>query len=187
MNDLIKVFTKHNIAILNLLGTEELYIREIAERINCSAATVHQAIKLFEKLEFVKEKRVKNRKVIALNMDNNLLKLLRTMLNTYMVVKSAAYKKLKKHGVIGIYGSFARGEDTKESDLDLWIYSNENVDLLNIRGIIRELERVANKEVKVLILNDKKIEDLKIKDKEFYYRLKLTSIILNGDGDLFES
>jgi len=74
MNDLMKVFTKHNIAILNLLGTEELYIREIAERINCSAATVHQAIKLFEKLGFVKKKRVKNRKIIALNRDNNLLK-----------------------------------------------------------------------------------------------------------------
>lgn len=180
MNDLSKVFTKNNIKILELIGSEALHIREIAERTSTSPATVHQAIKLFKKLDFVIEKKIKNRKVVSLNRKNVLLRKVRSLININKLVSSKAYKKLKQYGVVGIYGSFARGEDVPESDVDLWVYSKERTSVIKLKSIIRSLSKDLGKETRLLMLTDKKIKELKEKDPEFYYRLKLTSVVLNG-------
>ena len=74
MQELSDIFTKINIQILELLSKERLHIREIAERIKCSPAKVHACIKVFKKNEIVKEVVYKNRKVIVLDMQNDLTK-----------------------------------------------------------------------------------------------------------------
>lgn len=70
--ELSNIFTKINMQILELLSKEKLHIREIAERINCSPAKVHSCISVFKKNNIVKEVNEKNRKVIVLNLGNEL-------------------------------------------------------------------------------------------------------------------
>ncbi len=70
--NLSEVFTKINLQILKLLSKEQLHIREIADRIDCSPAKVHAGIKVFKRHNLVKETQEKNKKVIALNYENNL-------------------------------------------------------------------------------------------------------------------
>ncbi|MBI4452490.1 adenylosuccinate lyase [Candidatus Woesearchaeota archaeon] len=72
MQELSGIFTKINIQILELLSREHLHIREIAERIKCSPAKVHACIKIFKKNNIAKEIEEKNRKVVVLNLDNEL-------------------------------------------------------------------------------------------------------------------
>jgi predicted nucleotidyltransferase len=181
MNNMLKVFTKNNIKILQFIGSETTHIRDIAEKTQTSPATVHQAIALFKKLDFVSEKKVKNRKLISVNQKSVTLKKIRSLLNINTIINSRAYKNLKRQGTVGIYGSFASGADTPRSDVDMWIYTNEKTDRINLRPIISDMTKELKREVKLLILSDNKTKELKEKDIEFYYRLKLTSVVLNGE------
>src|SRR3990170_3981765 len=71
MNDLQKVFTKKNLIILKDLSSKnESYIREISENTDASPAQVHQSIKIFKKLGFIKEKRLKNKKILSIKRIN---------------------------------------------------------------------------------------------------------------------
>ncbi len=81
MTELPAIFTKINIQILDLLSREHLHIREIAERIKCSPAKVHACIKIFKKNNIAKEVDEKNRKVIVLNLDNDLTKQILDLVN----------------------------------------------------------------------------------------------------------
>src|SRR3989338_680945 len=72
MHQLSNIFTKINLQILELLSREKLHIREIAGRIKCSPAKVHACIKVFKQNDIVKEVVYKNRKVIVLNLQNEL-------------------------------------------------------------------------------------------------------------------
>lgn len=177
MNDLSKLFTKKNLLILKeIAGREDTYIREISDNTGTSPAQVHQAVKLFKKLGFIKEKRLKNKKIIFLDRGNIILCKARQLINIYGMLNNSSFKELKKMGIVGIYGSFAAGKDAPESDIDMWIYSKNHIDAIALKSITRKLETDFKREVKLLILNDKKIKDLKEKDPEFYFRLKLTSV-----------
>src|SRR3989338_11074213 len=81
MDQLPNIFTKINIQILDLLSREHLNIREIAERIKCSPAKAHACIKIFKKSGIAKEVDEKNRKVIVLNLDNELTKQILDLIN----------------------------------------------------------------------------------------------------------
>jgi len=176
MNDLQKVFTKKNLIILKDLSSKnESYIREISENTDASPAQVHQAIKIFKKLGFIKEKRLKNKKILSIKRDNLLLSKLRQLINIYDMANHKSFKELTKHGIVGIYGSFAAGKDTPQSDIDMWIYAKNHADAVELRKITRKIETDFKKEVKLLLLTDEKIKSLKENDPEFYFRLKLTS------------
>ncbi len=114
--------------------------------------------------------------MISLDRENILLNKIRQLINIYELQSHSSFKELKKHGSVGIYGSFAAGKDTPESDIDLWIYTKNHVDVIKLKKVTRELEADFKREVKLLVLTDKKIKDLKENDPEFYFRLKLTSV-----------
>lgn len=179
---LTEIFTKTNLKILNLLFKESLHIREIAEKLDCSPAKVHKAVQLFKKKDIVKEQKVKNRKVISINTDSCELKRIRSLINLDSFLNTKAYKKLKKIGKLGLYGSFAAGTDDSGSDIDLWIFTDKKE--LELRSFIRELEKELEKPVRILILNKEKLKIFQKNDPEFYIRLKLTSTCL--DGEIFD-
>ena len=81
MEYLSNIFTRINIQILELLSKERLHIREIAQRIKCSPAKVHACIKVFKKSNIVKEIGEKNRKVIVLNLENELTRQILQLMN----------------------------------------------------------------------------------------------------------
>ena len=81
MQELSKIFTKINLQILELLSREKLHIREIASRLKCSPAKVHACIKVFKNHNIVKEVGEKNRKVIVLNLENDLTKQILKLIN----------------------------------------------------------------------------------------------------------
>ncbi len=56
---------------------------------------------------------------------------------------------LKKHDVkkAGVFGSYARGTQSKGSDIDILVDINKNIGLLDYIGIKLDLERVLKKKV----------------------------------------
>ena len=66
------------------------------------------------------------------------------------IQKEKIVKILKKHGVkkAGIFGSYARGEQKKNSDIDILIeIKNPNISLLGFIHIKHELEDVLGRKV----------------------------------------
>jgi len=66
-------------------------------------------------------------------------------------IKSKIVKILKKHGIVraGLFGSFARGENKKKSDVDILIEVDKDrkFSLLDFVGLKLELEDVLKKKV----------------------------------------
>ena len=64
-------------------------------------------------------------------------------------IKSKIRKVLKKYNVVraGIFGSYARGEQKKNSDVDILIDLDRNLSLLAFIGIKNKLEEALGKKV----------------------------------------
>ena len=86
------------------------------------------------------------------------------------------YKFVK---AVGLYGSSAKGTNTKESDIDLWIKIEKTKD----EEIAKLNSELSNKieSVALLVLTDEKINELKKSDLTFYHSLYFGSIILYGE------
>lgn len=82
---------------------------------------------------------------------------------------------------VGLYGSCAKGENTEDSDVDLWIRIRETSEEKQA-ALTSELNK-AIKNIRILFLTDKKIEELKKEDIQFYYSLAFSSITIFGDKD----
>ncbi|MAG07325.1 hypothetical protein CMI46_00740 [Candidatus Pacearchaeota archaeon] len=67
-------------------------------------------------------------------------------------LKSKILKILKKYEIrkAGIFGSFARGEETKNSDIDILIELEGKKSLFDLIEIEMELEKELNKKVDLL-------------------------------------
>lgn len=82
---------------------------------------------------------------------------------------------------IGIYGSWADGTNTIESDVDLWVMVDD-VDNLRISMFRKALSDMTLSETNILVLTDEKIRSLKEQDTLFYRNLKYGSVVLVGES-----
>ena len=67
-------------------------------------------------------------------------------------IKSAIIKVLKRHPIsrASIFGSFARNEANKDSDIDLLIESNKPITLFDILSLEKELSEVTSRKIDIV-------------------------------------
>ena len=73
---------------------------------------------------------------------------------------------------IGVFGSFARGEDSETSDLDLLVSFNKTFGLLDLVKIERELSEILDRKVDLLTegaLKNEKLKKYILKDMQIIY------------------
>jgi predicted nucleotidyltransferase len=83
---------------------------------------------------------------------------------------------------LGLYGSWARGTNRQESDLDVWIRADSLPPESMLARLQQELSQQADSEVNLLVLTPEKLERLKREDKPFYNSLVLNSVMLKGES-----
>lgn len=83
---------------------------------------------------------------------------------------------------IGLYGSWAEGTNTEESDIDLWVYTKTLPTGIMIAELERDISRALSVEVHVLVLSREKINGMKDSDEPFYRSFVKQSITLKGDS-----
>lgn len=71
------------------------------------------------------------------------------MVNSVQEIKKIILPVLKKNNVkkAGLFGSFVRGEQKKDSDVDILVELEEDLSLLDFIGIKLELEKALDKKV----------------------------------------
>jgi predicted nucleotidyltransferase len=166
-----ELFSRSNVKIFKEIAKNPSHIRDIAEKLSISPTTISSFAQ--NNKEIIIEQEIKNRKHISLNKNNQTVQLIRSLLNYEDFINAKAYATLKKFGKIGVYGSYAAGTNDEGSDIDLWMMTDKKE--LELRPIIRELEKELNMKVSLLLLSKEKIKKLEENDYEFLLRLKITS------------
>lgn len=179
MDDLARLFTKSNLAVLAELAKGEHSVRELAGVLGCSPAKIHQAAKLFARHGIVLAERRQNRLVLRPNRASPLYQKIQALVNTDRVLAAKPFAALAKRGAIGMYGSCARGTDDAESDLDLLIVTDEKE--LAIRPVLRELEAATGRRISPLVLTRRQLSSLAREDPAFAAQLQATVVALHGD------
>jgi predicted nucleotidyltransferase len=83
---------------------------------------------------------------------------------------------------IGIYGSWADGSNTGESDLDLWVLADAYPGEGPLGQLISLLTGALGVEVHLLFLSPPKLRDLRKEDPPFYHAFIRSAIVLRGKG-----
>jgi predicted nucleotidyltransferase len=83
---------------------------------------------------------------------------------------------------IGVYGSWAEGTNTDESDLDLWVLAAGYPGDVKVGELTARITGAVGTEIHLLFLTGQKLADLRTGDETFYTSLMRTSLLLRGQG-----
>lgn len=132
-----------------------LHLREIARQTHIDVKAVQLQLKKLEKLNVVKSIQKGRNKNYSLNLNNYLTKYYMILAETYATItylnKNFEIKKLiseindKIEDSALLFGSFAKGEMTPESDIDLLIISDINPD----SDAIQETAQLMGREINI--------------------------------------
>lgn len=169
--------TTQRIKILQaiIFKTEILSVNNIASKLKLSKGLVSKYFDILLKAGILKKIKVK------FSITNSpLIKGIRILLNIRNI-NSKMFKKYSFITSVGLYGSCANGENTEDSDIDLWI-KIDSVNEKELAPLTSELNKKI-KNGKPLFLTNKKMEKIKQEDPLFYHSLVFGSIILCGGKD----
>lgn len=166
----------------------EYYTRQLASMLGISAGTIHREIGQMETSGILKARRVGNIKLFSLNRQNPV----------YEEIKNIVYKtegaiKLVKDAVSGvkgikvafIYGSFAKGNEKQDSDIDIFLLG-DNIDENDLLIKISHLDKQLSKEINYTRYTESDYEGEKMKRNSFLLGvLKGKKIFIKGgESDL---
>jgi predicted nucleotidyltransferase len=151
--------------------TDKFYIREIARMTGLNPNTVLNITEVLLKENLIKKEKKKHVVELRANV-NEKFKRLKSISNFSRVSICGIIEFLNKEfssESISIIGSYSRGEDVKNSDIDLVVISKKdysNVDL-------KKFEKILNKKIHLIVTYYNKMSD------EFYINL-INGHILSG-------
>ncbi len=169
--------TKERIKILKavIFSDQHISVNVIAARIKISKGLVSKYLDVLLREGIAKKS---NGKYLIVN--SPITKAAKILLSI-TGIDAGIFKKFDFVEAVGLYGSCAKGENTDESDVDLWIKVKDVSD-----AKVASLTTLMNKKirnVKPLFLTTKKIEKMKKDDELFYHSLSFGSIVLYGEND----
>lgn len=170
--------TKNCQKIILFLGNypeKKFFSKEIAEKLGISLGGAHNALKYLGEKKIARVERKGNMKFYQIDEENPLVKQLKitAVIEKLLPLVGKIKNSCKK---IILFGSAARGEETADSDIDLFIlaYSPE---------IIKE--KIAEFKIKAkinpVIKTPNQWSELEIKEPEFYNEVKQGMKLFNYD------
>jgi predicted nucleotidyltransferase len=151
-----KLFTsKARVKILELLMFDplsEFHLREIARRTRVSPPYVKKELDQLKKIGLVKDSAQGNLKLYRINKESPIIEDIKRIFLKTDSLGGLLTKELSDLGKIKfalIYGSFARGDETETSDIDLMIIGE--IDEEKLVTLIGNIERKIGREVNYIL------------------------------------
>ena len=126
--------------------TKEHYLMEISRKISLAHTSVKKDLEYLKREELVikkiQKKGIRNFPVYKANLDNKKFKLDKMIYNLSTIFKSGLINFLEQAFFpksIVLFGSYMRGEDIEDSDIDIFIESSEKE--LNLDNFEKKLKR----------------------------------------------
>lgn len=155
--------------IIKLLAdypTQEFYGQEIADKVSCSKASASGILKTLENKKIIIKKTKGHMGFFQINTKSLDVKRFRID-STLLRIKSILPKLEKVSQKIILFGSASRGEQTANSDIDLFILSKTKNEA---KVAINKLSTDLN--IKAIIKTAGEWSELEIKEPEFYQEIK---------------
>ena len=161
----------------------EIHIRELAKEAKISPTTATNYLEELKKENLLSKEKSRNVILYKANSDNPLFKETKKYYNIKKILKSGLLDYLNQElnypEAIILFGSYAKGENIKRSDVDIFI-STESKKQVSLK----EFERKLGAEIHLFIYSKKQIEELKVKNKELLNNV-LNGIKLSGFIEVF--
>ncbi|MDP4012924.1 MAG: nucleotidyltransferase domain-containing protein [Candidatus Nanoarchaeia archaeon] len=163
-------------SLLCIKAEEKLSQREIAKILQVSPTAISKSVKKLEENKLIKIEKTKTINFISFNRDERRsieLKRVENFKNIYLSGLSNFIEEKFAGGTIILFGSYARGEDTKTSDIDI--------------AVINRKEKIIEKEKYEKILNRQININFYDSWKTIHKHLKnniLNGILLHGSVEL---
>jgi predicted nucleotidyltransferase len=142
------------------------YLREISKRLNISLGATHGALSALEKAQTLAFRTIGKTKLFELAAQNSPAALNSfRVLNTVLILEPLVELLQGLSKTIILYGSYAKGTFTQESDLDLFIVSDEREAVLSqLNDFLRNIEI----DIRPVIEGQVEWIDLEKTDPEFF-------------------
>jgi len=169
--------TSQRIKILEavIFRTDSVSVNNIASQLGLSKGLISKYFQILLHEQILKKE--KGKLVVA---DSTSVKAVKILFNVRRI-DTRIFGKYSFVTAVGLYGTCAKGENTEDSDVDLWVRVKD-VKETKIASLTSEINKKI-KNAKIVFLSDKKIEKLRKEDIMFYHSLAFGSIILYGNRD----
>jgi len=154
----------------------EFYLREVASHARASASTVKAYLDSFVRDEFLLRSRRANLALFKANIENAAFRHFKIAYLLHCV--RPLIKRLKQdyeNSSIILYGSCARGEDDKDSDIDLLIIGRAE------KAELTEFERRFSRKITLLAFSYQDWEEKSKQDEAFYESVIADGLIIQGN------
>lgn len=154
------------------------HIREISRILELSPSTSSKYLNLFVKESLLEKKEERMHILFRANTNNKNYKTKKINYNIEKIKKSGIIEYLEKEfnypKAIILFGSYAKGENTKNSDIDIFIQSETIKE-----PQVKEYEKKLKVEIQLFIYNEKKLKLMKKTNKELFNNI-INGIKLQG-------
>jgi len=166
----------------------EFYLRELSRITGENPNSIKRELENLKSIGLIIERKRGNQKLYRVNKLCPIHEELRKIVLKTVGIGEVLRENLVKFGVkfALIYGSFAQGEEVKDSDIDLLIIGD--VDEEELIKIIKKLEEELSREINYILWNRKEFRK-RIKEKHHLLMdvIEKPFIMIIGDADEFRS
>ncbi len=177
-----QLFNKTNIKIVKLLcenPLDEFYEREIAKEAGVSVGSANRILRELLSIGIVSKREKGRLHFYKINMNEPIVRQMKILFN--ITELGELIKNLKPFSVkIMLFGSAAEGNDTKDSDLDLFLLVEDKE---KARTEIANARKKIERKISPIIMERNEYIKLKTKDKVFYDNIN-KGIILFDENEL---
>jgi len=162
----------------------EFHVRELAKLVKKSPTTVSKYLKQFEYKKYLLSEKKLNHLLFKANSESSSFKYLKLFSNIKKLHESGLLTSLIEEfnhpKAIILFGSFSKGEDIADSDIDLLIITpiKKEINLL-------KFEKVLDHKIQLFQYSDKEMGVMKSKNKELINSW-INGVVLNGYWELFK-
>jgi len=157
---------------------EKYYLREAARLLRMSPMTLRRSLDLLLKNKLIIKAEIKNQILYSANLDNPAFKYIKIAHNLSWFVKKDIVGFIQKDipgaSSVVLYGSYAKGEDVKSSDIDLLVIAPVKKDISGA------LSALIGKEVNLSIFTPAQWSKQAVSNRAFYLDVTTEGIILHG-------
>ncbi|MBI3334054.1 nucleotidyltransferase domain-containing protein [Candidatus Pacearchaeota archaeon] len=162
----------------------EFHVREIARKLKKAPTTISTALKKYEKEGLLISERKMNHLLFRANIEAKKFKLEKLHYNLNKIFSSGIIEYLDKElnhpEAVGLFGSYAKAENTEKSDIDLFVVSSSKKELN-----LEVFEKKLSCQIHLFILSKSDLEKMKKDNKELLNNI-INGLILQGGIELFK-
>ncbi|MDP2278621.1 MAG: nucleotidyltransferase domain-containing protein [Nitrospirota bacterium] len=163
---------------------EKYYLREAARLLNMSPMTLKRALELLLKSKLIQKEKTKNQILYSAKMQSPAFRHLKISRSLSWLEDKNLIEFLKKRipGIssIVLYGSYAKGEDDKKSDIDIMVISPAK------KVLLPELDKLLGKEVNLSVFSAAEWSRQAKTSRAFYLDVITEGVVLYGTRPVVE-